>query len=192
MIQLAGTQALLGGFAIPLLFSREDQVNGILPFALADRVNESLPLVVRRGASLSFPEPVLLVAARPGSYTQNASGTGPGSILDLGFQLVTPENPVRPGDIIQIFCTGLGEVTPPVESGVAAPTNPLSVTTQAIAVTIGGQNATVLFSGLAPNFAGLYQLNVTIPDGLPPGAAQIVISIGGQPSPPVSVAIGQP
>ncbi len=190
--QLAGTQALLGGFAIPLLFSREDQVNGILPFALADRVNESLPLVVRRGSSLSFPEPVLLVGARPGGYTQNTSGAGAGSILDLGFQLVTAENPVKAGDIVQIFCTGLGEVTPAVESGVAAPANPLSVTTQQITVTIGGQNATVLFSGLAPGFAGLYQLNVTIPDGLPPGDAEIVISVGDQPSPPVSVSIGQP
>jgi uncharacterized protein (TIGR03437 family) len=79
-----------------------------------------------------------------------------------------------------------------VESGAPAPADPLALTTQEITVTMGGQDAIVLFSGLAPGFAGLYQLNVTVPDGLPPGDAEIVISMGDQPSPPVSVAIGSP
>ena len=133
--ELADTEMWLGGVSMPLLFSREDQVNAILPSELADRVNESLPLVVRRGTSLSFPENVVLSAAQPGAYTQNASGTGPGSILDLDFQNVTADNPAVAGEIVQVYCTGLGAVSPPVPSGEAASVNPLSWTTGEVTVT---------------------------------------------------------
>jgi len=80
--ELAGTQIILGGHPLPILFSREDQVNAVLPFEVADRLNESLPLLARRTdtASLAMPEPVLVTAARPGVFTQNGSGGGPGSI----------------------------------------------------------------------------------------------------------------
>ena len=46
-------------------------------------------------------------------------------------------------------------------------------------MTIGGQTADVGFHGLAPGFAGLYQVNVTVPPGLSPGNYPIAISIGG-------------
>ena len=60
--ELAGTQMGLGGHPLPMLFSREDQVNAVLPFEVADRLNESLLLLARRTdtASLAMPEPVLV------------------------------------------------------------------------------------------------------------------------------------
>jgi hypothetical protein len=45
----------------------------------------------------------------------------------------------------------------------------LNYTTNTIAALVGGQPATVLFAGLAPGFAGLYQINITIPTGLTAG-----------------------
>jgi uncharacterized protein (TIGR03437 family) len=45
-------------------------------------------------------------------------------------------------------------------------------------VTIGGVAATVVFSGLAPNFAQVYQLNVTVPN-VPDGDQALVIQTGG-------------
>jgi len=56
-------------------------------------------------------------------------------------------------------------------------------------VTVGNANAAVQFSGLAPGFVGLYQLNVTIPANAPSGVQSLVIEIGGVRSKPVTLAI---
>jgi uncharacterized protein (TIGR03437 family) len=47
-------------------------------------------------------------------------------------------------------------------------------------ITIGGQAAgTIQFSGLAPGFVSLYQINVQVPAGISAGAQPIACSIGG-------------
>jgi uncharacterized protein (TIGR03437 family) len=57
-------------------------------------------------------------------------------------------------------------------------------------VTIGDQPAQVFFSGLAPEFAGLYQVNVIVPSGIAPGAnVPVILTVAGVSSPPVTVAI---
>jgi uncharacterized protein (TIGR03437 family) len=50
-------------------------------------------------------------------------------------------------------------------------------------VTIGGQSATVLFSGLAPGFASLYQVNVDVPSNIATGRQPITFTIGGVSAP---------
>ncbi len=189
--ELAGTQIILGGRPLPILFSREDQVNAVLPFELTDRLNESLPLLVRRtdAGSLGVPEPVFVNAARPGVFTRNASGSGPGSIQNVNFQIVTPARPVKAGDAIIIYGTGLGAVFPEVASGNPAPASPLARTAEDVKVTIGGRPANVLFAGLTPGFTSLYQVNAVVPAGLPAGEAELVVSIAGQASPVVTLAV---
>ena len=189
--ELAGTQLILGGRPLPILFSREDQVNAVLPFEVADRLNESLPLLARRtdAASLSVSEPVLVNAARPGVFTQNGSGSGPGSIQNANFQIVTPANPVKAGDAIIIYSAGLGGVSPGVTSGDPAPGSPLARTAEDVTVTIGGRLAEVFFAGLSPGFASLYQVNAFMPAGVPAGEAEVVVSIAGQASPVVTLAV---
>ncbi len=190
--ELGGTQITLGGEALPLLFSREDQVNAILPFEVADRINESLPLLVRRtdAGSVALSEPVFLTEARPGIFTQNASGVGPGIVQDFpGFQLVTAANPVGEGEVIIIYAAGLGEVAPAVVTGAQAPLVPLSFTTGVATVTIGGVPAAVGFSGLSPGFASLYQINAIVPAGVAPGEVDMVVTIAGQTSTVVTLFV---
>jgi uncharacterized protein (TIGR03437 family) len=97
--------------------------------------------------------------------------------------------PAAPGDAVQIYVTGLGRATPngnPVgntlRTGDVAPADgsPLYRTVETPVVTIGGIDAPVAFSGIAPGFAGLYQVNVTVPAGVPAGDdIPVTITIGG-------------
>ena len=74
---------------------------------------------------------------------------------------------------------------PPVfidTSGVAAPGSPIYQTTGTVTATIGGVTAPVLFAGLTPTFAGLYQVNIVVPSGLASGVYPIVLTAAGQTS----------
>ena len=82
--------------------------------------------------------------------------------------------------MIEIYCTGLGPVSNP-----PAPGNPaadaLSTTLGTTIVTIGNGRAEVLFSGLAPGLAGVYQINARIPqDAIAGDRAPISIRVNEQ------------
>jgi uncharacterized protein (TIGR03437 family) len=74
--------------------------------------------------------------------------------------------------------------------GSATPSSPLSNTTNPVNVTIGGKPGQVYFAGFAPGFAGLYQVNVTVPQGVGAGTpVPVVLTAAGASSVPVTVAI---
>jgi uncharacterized protein (TIGR03437 family) len=134
---------------------------------------------------------VNLATFAPAIFTINAQGSGQGAILDQSNRLVDVSSPATPGGtVLQIFCTGLGPVTNQPLTGSPAPSGPLSYTTATPAVTIGGVSADVFFSGLAPGFVGLYQVNAQVPAGLAPDtAAPVVISMQGTASNTVTIAV---
>ena len=96
---------------------------------------------------------------------------------------MTDASPAKSGETIQIFLTGLGKVTGNTAAGAAGPTNPFATTVLPVDVALNGSDGNsysgkVIFSGLAPNFGGLYQVNVTLPANLPTGTAVISIYVG--------------
>ena len=97
-------------------------------------------------------------------------------------QLVTPTNPVHPGDILVIYLTGLGATSPAVSAGLAAPMSPLSWAIETPTLSLGGSPLTLLYAGLVPGqISGLYQINATVPTlGVPQGISiPLVINQGG-------------
>ena len=99
-------------------------------------------------------------------------------------------NPVAAGDVIIIYCAGLGRVDPPVEAGLAAPPQPLSQTVLPVTLRIGGVQANVFFAGLAPGFSGLYQINAIVPTVPATGdTVPVVIEVAGQQSPELTMAV---
>jgi uncharacterized protein (TIGR03437 family) len=77
-----------------------------------------------------------------------------------------------------------------IGDGDAATASPTIATAAAPVVTIGGKEATILFSGLAPGYVGLWQLNVKVPIDAPVGAAvELIVRYGGKNSSRVTIAV---
>ncbi len=189
---LAGTQVLLAGRRLPLYFTVDGQINALVPYDVP--LNVPQLLVVRRGNALSTPESVVVAQAQPAVFTKNQSGTGEGIVVGAkpdGTQfLVSPTAPATAGDVLIIYCSGLGAVDVPTAAGTTAPSSPLARTANPVTVTVGGRNATVLFSGLTPSTVGLYQVNALVPEGVTPGSAvELLLSTAGRSSGAVTVAI---
>jgi uncharacterized protein (TIGR03437 family) len=72
--------------------------------------------------------------------------------------------------VITIYGIGLGYVTPDAPFGSPPPAGTIATTLVTPQVTLGSTAMNVLFSGLEPDFAGLYQINVQMPATLPTGA----------------------
>jgi uncharacterized protein (TIGR03437 family) len=196
---LGETRVTIAGLRVPLFYSADGQVNGQVPFEL--NPGTTTQVVATTQSALAAPEPVTMAAVQPGIFTVDSSGQGQGAILiaNQGDTLAAPAGsiagratrPARPGEFLTIYCTGLGSVTDPPPSGTPALGNPLSHTRAVPAVTIGGIPATVSFSGLAPGFVGLYQVNVEVPASAATGdAVPLVLTIGGVTANAVTVAIG--
>jgi uncharacterized protein (TIGR03437 family) len=182
-LQLGNVTVSAGGNGIPLLYVSPTQINAYLPADLSGLV----PLEVKNpGGAMTLN--LLLDPAVPAIFTQDASGTGAAAALHNSSEiLVTPSNPAAPGEYLQLYCTGLGATH--VSGG-------LDVTTLAAQVFLGSPPVSlpVVFSGLAPGFTGLYQVNFQIPAGIPTGmpsgsAVPLYVVVGARTSNTVTLAV---
>jgi uncharacterized protein (TIGR03437 family) len=183
-----GTQVWMGNQALPILYTSSGQLNVQVPFNTP--VDTQYQISVQRDNSLSVPEQLVVAAAQPGVFAVNQQGNGQGVIFKSdGVTLAQPGTPATAGETVVIYCTGLGAVNPPVPEGTPPPSSPLSTTVNTVTVSIGGNDAPVQFSGLTPGFPGLYQVNAVVPAGMSGDAIPLVVSVAGQTSPPVTLAI---
>jgi uncharacterized protein (TIGR03437 family) len=192
---LAGASVQLNGIAVPLFYASPTQMNLQIPWQLAGQTQASV--VVSVSGVASAPQTVNLSPYGPGIFTVSQTGSGQGAVLIAGTTamaapagLVPGARPANRGEYISIYCTGLGPVSNTPASGAKAPDSPLSSTSTLPTVTVGGLPAVVTFSGLAPSFVGLYQVNAQVPDTVVPGdAVPVTLSIGGAVSNTVTIAI---
>ena len=187
---------LAGNEAARLFFASGGQVNAELPRTLLPGALRQI--VARRGNFTSRPGEVAVAAASPGIFTVNLQGTGQGAILDAaataeagGAVLAAPGTAAPRGGIVSIYCEGLGRVTPEPAPGQPAPSaEPLARTALPVTVTIGGREARITYSGLAPGYFGLYQINAFIPEDAPAGdAVPVAVSVGGVASNVATLAV---
>jgi len=175
---IAGTQVLFDGVPAPMLYTSRGQVSAMAPYGLAGK--NSTNVQVQFGV-VSAAMTMAVQSATPGIFSLDASGLGPGAILNQDFSINQGSRPAAVGDVVAIYCTGGGLTNPAtVDGSITASTPPLPRLTQDVSVTIGGLNAKVDYSGGAPqSVAGLTQINAEVPSGVTPGSSvPVVVQIG--------------
>jgi uncharacterized protein (TIGR03437 family) len=183
--QLNNTTVFLGNSQLPLFFTSAGQVNAAVPYETT--VNTNLQLLVQRDNTYATPVYVDVAATQPGALQY---GQQEAIAVDANGNLIGPSNPTHAGDVLVMYCLGLGAVTPAVADGAAAPSNPPASTVNPVTVTVGSQTANVFFAGLTPTLAGLYQIDFYVPQGTPTGdQVPVTLSTGGQTSAAVNLSV---
>lgn len=198
--QLANVSVRVNGILAPLFFvgvnNGDFQINYQLPYETPPGV--AFVETLRDGVAIAS-EFLTVSPAAPGVFATAATGQGQAVALNQDFSFNSSARPESRGRFVIVYANGQGgqfidsatQQPLTLASGVVAPSSgPLYATTTNPAITIGGATATVGFSGLAPGFVGLWQLNVLIPDNAPTGnAVPLVIALGGRTSSVTTIAV---
>lgn len=176
---LGGTQVTFNGVAAPLVYASATQVAAVAPYELDGASSADVVVTFNGQASNTLTVPV--VAAAPGIFTANASGTGPGAILNSDYSVNGPDHPAAKGETVSVYMTGEGQTNPGGVNGKVTATPP--VPRQSVTATIDGQPAQVTFAGEAPGLvSGVMQVNVQVPASARSGNLTLVVTVGGVPS----------
>jgi uncharacterized protein (TIGR03437 family) len=172
---LGPVSVTIGGIPAALHFVSPTQINVQIPWNVT---GPTANMVVTTNGIASPPSPVALGIANPGIYSVNGSGTGQALVLiNSDFAIAAPTGSIqgfatRPAigtdanvnnrDILVIYASGIGPVDSTLLNG-ANSIDKLRNATTPLEVRIGGVVAPLLFSGLSPQFVGVYQINVRMP-----------------------------
>ncbi len=184
-----GTSVYFNGTPAPVLYSSASQVAAVVPYGISGSLAQ---MYVQYQNVTSAPFNVSVATVIPGIFTLNGSGAGQAAAINNKTGAVNgAASPVKTGDFISLYITGVGQTNPTGTDG-ALNADPLPLPIAPVTVTIGGKNATVNFAGGAPGLvAGVIQVNAQIPAGITTGSAvPISVQVGTSNSQPgVTIAV---
>jgi uncharacterized protein (TIGR03437 family) len=188
---LASSCVTINDAIIPLFLVSPSQINGQLPFS----VSSSGQVIVYTPGGVSAPFTLNAQSNAP-SVIQVPSSPGSSTMIPAIYRasdnlLVTLTNPVHKGDQLIIYASGLGITTPAVGAGLPSPSSPLAVAVLTPSVTLDGVNLPVTFAGLIPGQIGVYQINVSVPQGVTQGLSVPLTVAQGAASNTVNVRVVQ-
>lgn len=170
---LLNASLTINGVAAPLFYVSPTQINFQVPYEVAGQTTAALRLT--SGGFLLVINDVPLASVSPGIFLVGT--TDQGAIIHQDGSLADSKKPAGAGEYLSIYATGLGDVTTPPATGAAASATTLSTTKVKPVVKIGGVAADMVFSGLAPTYVGLYQVNVKVPAGVT-GKVPVTVTVG--------------
>jgi uncharacterized protein (TIGR03437 family) len=186
---LAGAQVFFNGVAAPVLHAQDGQITVLTPYEVAGSASASVVAIYR--FAQSAPQSFLVADTSPGLFIAVGSQ---GIIFNADGSYNGPSSPANVNDVISILGTGDGQTNPSGIDGLIMQSGSLAATALPVTVTIGGVPATVMSSGSAPGQpAGIFLIQVQVPDGVSGPAVPVSVMIGDQTSQSgVTMAVASP
>ncbi len=181
---LNGTAVTIGGQHAYVAYISPGQVNVQVPATVPTGTQ---PIVVTSGSNVSQPQTIGIAATAPGLYAPSQLLIGGDQYVGALFPdfatYVMPPGAItgftskraKPGDTIILFGIGFGGNLPAGQIANTSDTLPAG----SFQIAFGGTPATVNYAGLAPNYVGLYQFNVVVPNVAANDLTPVTFTLGG-------------
>jgi uncharacterized protein (TIGR03437 family) len=165
-IHLPGAEVtvLVGGLAADLWYVSPTQINMLLPNQLGAGLTT---FQIEVNGVAGQPVQIMLGNVAPAMWQMDASTV---LAAHLNGQVISSDSPAQPGELVVLYATGLGPTLPGAVPN-QAPTAAARVATPGFQVWLNGSPvdpSKVPYAGVTPGYAGLYQVNLFVPDGTPP------------------------
>jgi uncharacterized protein (TIGR03437 family) len=176
--ELADIQVLINDQPAPLFFVSPGQINFYVPMNAPDSGTAEVQVIRRSTGQILAGGPVQMNVASPGLFTASSTGVGQIAAVNQDGAINSPENRAQRGSVISLYATGQGFIPNAPADGEAAqgaistPDKPRVIINAAFV-----DDADVQYSGLAPGFVGLWQINVRIPQTTPPSDDILVVVV---------------
>jgi uncharacterized protein (TIGR03437 family) len=181
---LAGVEVLMNDQPVPLLYVSPEQINFIVPFSAPGAGTAELRIVRKSTGTTIAAGTVEMGEVSPALFTFGGTGSGQAAALNEDGTVSGPTNPARRGTIIALFGTGQGRVAgAPADGHVVTGLPQTDEKPRVLINNLPVAEEDVLFSGLAPESVGLWQINVRIPETIAAGnGIPLVVQFKGVPS----------
>ena len=191
--QLGSVCVQAGGQKAALVYYSSTQINALFTAPVTSG-NTQVTVLTNCGTANQKATAPFTIPTAPATpeflfFVHNANGVNPVAAVQAddnsyigpaGLISGATFAPAKPGDTITIYAVGLGATSPPQTPGTVAAA---SAIVSNVSVTVANVPATVLYPGVTPGDAGLYQLNIQVP-AVPAGNQPIAMTVNGVSSPP--------
>jgi uncharacterized protein (TIGR03118 family) len=172
---LADVTVTINNAKAPMLYTSGSLTSVIVPNFLFPLSSANIVVETPGQKTRVFTVPMRQSA--PGLFAANSGGTGQLAAINQDGSINSSTNAAVAGSIVTLYATGAGLTSPTGVAGTIQ-TEGLSPLLK-LSVTIGGQPATIVAAGTPAGFlSGLTLIQTIVPNGLPPGAASVVLTAG--------------
>jgi uncharacterized protein (TIGR03437 family) len=179
---LGDVSVFVAGVPAPLFYASPSQINFQVPSSTpVGSTPQEIQVVKASTGQIIASSQVRIDPVSPGLFTRDSTGTGPLAVLNQDNTVNSGTNPAKAGSVIQIFGTGMGIVSGAPPDGTPAPNQqlPTDVKPQVFINAGPVPDSDVLYSGLAPGFVGVWQINVRVPKDAPIGDVAVAVVYKG-------------
>lgn len=176
---LGDVQVTVAGVSAPVLYASPGQVNFQVPMG-TQLGNQEITIVRASTGQVLASGLYNIEPASPALFTLSGTGNGQVAATDEAGKINSGTNPIKAGHVVTLYGTGQGSVTgapadgQPAAGAINTDDRPRVIINQGFV-----KDQDILYSGLAPGFVGVFQLNVRVPSDVPPGDVLVVVQFKG-------------